>query len=199
MLEFLNQNSGAFSLIFSAIVAISTIVYACLTWKLVSETRRMRELQTEPKLSVYVQYGKYYPGIVLVIKNIGMGPAQNIKFDVDNDIIDTLFQPLANSHIFKYGINYLAPNQSMYVTLLSTQKQQPTDGKFNYNISATCINSIGKKITNEFFIDFNELSSIYVEDEGSIRTISQNISKIERNIRDLVSVQRKILSKKLSN
>jgi len=43
LLEFLNQNSGAFAVIFSAMVAFATIVYAILTWKLVSETKKMRE------------------------------------------------------------------------------------------------------------------------------------------------------------
>jgi len=43
------------SLIFSALVAVSTMVYAVLTWKLVSETKKMREAQTEPKISVSIQ------------------------------------------------------------------------------------------------------------------------------------------------
>ena len=54
VLEFLNQNSGAFTVIFSALVAIATIVYAILTGRLVSETRKMRGVQTEPKVSVTI-------------------------------------------------------------------------------------------------------------------------------------------------
>ncbi|PNR89319.1 hypothetical protein X925_03280 [Petrotoga sp. 9T1HF07.CasAA.8.2] len=48
VLEFLNQNSGALAVVFSALVAIATIVYAKLTWSLVAETRKMREAQIEP-------------------------------------------------------------------------------------------------------------------------------------------------------
>jgi len=47
-LEFLNENSGAFVVIFSAVVAIATIVYAILTWRLVSETRKMRFEHWQP-------------------------------------------------------------------------------------------------------------------------------------------------------
>ena len=39
LVEFLNENSGAFAVV----VAIATVVYAILTWRLVSETRKMRE------------------------------------------------------------------------------------------------------------------------------------------------------------
>ena len=49
VLEFLNENRGAFAVAFSAVVAIATIVYAILTWRLVSETRKMRVAQTEPR------------------------------------------------------------------------------------------------------------------------------------------------------
>ena len=34
---------------FTFVVAVSTAVYAYLTWRLVSETRRMREVQNGPK------------------------------------------------------------------------------------------------------------------------------------------------------
>lgn len=49
VLEFLNENRGAFAVAFSAVVAITTVVYAILTWRLVSETRKMRVAQTEPR------------------------------------------------------------------------------------------------------------------------------------------------------
>jgi hypothetical protein len=44
---FLNDNSGAFTVIFAFIVVIATVIYAVLTWRLISETRRLREAQTE--------------------------------------------------------------------------------------------------------------------------------------------------------
>lgn len=52
LLKFLNDNSGALSVIFTGVVTLATAVYAALTWQLVSETRRMRKVQTEPKLEI---------------------------------------------------------------------------------------------------------------------------------------------------
>jgi len=51
-LDLLNRNSGAFTVLFSAVVALATVVYAILTWRLVTETKEMREVQTEPKIFV---------------------------------------------------------------------------------------------------------------------------------------------------
>jgi len=40
ILKLLNQNIGVLTVIFSAMVSIATVVYAILTWKLVSETKK---------------------------------------------------------------------------------------------------------------------------------------------------------------
>lgn len=70
------ENQGLVTLIFTAVVTLSTVVYAVLTAILVIETQRMRRAQTEPRLSAYfapieeiVNFGHLY------IKNIGLGPA----------------------------------------------------------------------------------------------------------------------------
>ena len=60
LFDYLNQNNGAITVIFTAVVAIATVVYAILTWKLVSETRMMREVQTEPKISAIIQPKDYW-------------------------------------------------------------------------------------------------------------------------------------------
>jgi hypothetical protein len=40
IIEIINQNSGLMTLLFSGVVALSTLIYAILTWQLVSETRK---------------------------------------------------------------------------------------------------------------------------------------------------------------
>ena len=63
MLNFLNQNGGTLTVIFSFIVAISTVVYAILTWKLTSETTKMREAQTTPNVLVTVEPEDFHEGL----------------------------------------------------------------------------------------------------------------------------------------
>ena len=41
--------------IFTGAVAFATVAYVFLTWRLVSETQKLRRAQTEPRVSVYVE------------------------------------------------------------------------------------------------------------------------------------------------
>jgi len=116
-LEFLNQNSGAFAVVFSAVVAFATMVYAILTWRLVSETRKMREAQTEPKVSATIQPTKESINFVaMLIQNIGLGPAYNIKFDVNPDFEYAKGRFLSELGFIKRGLSYLPPNQKLQLS-----------------------------------------------------------------------------------
>jgi PIN domain nuclease of toxin-antitoxin system len=55
VLDFLNKNSGALTVLFTAVVTISTVAYSILTGKLVSETTKMRQVQTEPKIEIMIK------------------------------------------------------------------------------------------------------------------------------------------------
>lgn len=114
LVEFLNENNGAFAVIFSAVVAIATVVYAFLTWRLVSETRKMREAQTEPKVSVTIQPREEWIKLIdMVIQNIGLGPAYNIKFEINPDFECMKGKFLSELGFMKNGLKYLAPNQKL--------------------------------------------------------------------------------------
>jgi len=57
------------------------VVYAILTWRLVSETRKMRETQTEPKIFITIQpREEWFNFIDVIIQNIGLSPAYGIQF-----------------------------------------------------------------------------------------------------------------------
>lgn len=120
LLEFLNQNSGAFAVIFSTVVATATVVYAVLTWKLVSETRKMRQAQTEPKVSVTIQPREEWISLIdMVIQNIGLGLAYNIKFEATPDFEYAKSKFLSNLGFMKNGLKYFAPNQRLQFFLTS--------------------------------------------------------------------------------
>lgn len=85
-IDFLNENSGAFIVIFSALGAVAALLYAILTWRLVSKTRRMREAQTEPKISISVQPKEEFISFIdMVIQNIGLRPTYDISFGLRKD------------------------------------------------------------------------------------------------------------------
>ena len=82
VISFLNQNSGALTVMFTAVVTLATVVYAALTAILVIETRKLRLVQTEPRIEITVESLDFAVHIVrLCIRNIGEAPAKNLTFE----------------------------------------------------------------------------------------------------------------------
>ena len=102
--------SEILTIAFTGVVAVSTVVYAVLTWKLVSETRSMRRAQTDPRVSVHVEANEQAGGgrIDLVIRNEGQGAAEEIHFDFEGD--PTYFddeRPIDELPVMRNGLKYL--------------------------------------------------------------------------------------------
>jgi hypothetical protein len=186
MLEFLNQNSGAFAVIFSAVVAIATVVYAILTWRLTLETRKMREAQTEPKVSVIIQPKKEWIGLIdLLIQNIGLGPAYNIKFEVNPDFEYEKGKFLSELGLIKNGLKYLAPSQKLQFFLTSMRENLKEKIKNSFEIKVVYQNSIGKTYEDTYLIDFSLLIGLIQVGEPPLYKIAKNIEKIQKDIHDL--------------
>ena len=108
------------TLIFSGIVALSTIFYVILTGKLVRETRLSREFFLESHLIAFLVNSETSPDIVsLVIKNIGKGVARNVKCEVTKDIKYENANSLSSIGIFNEGIKYFPPDHQLKFILMS--------------------------------------------------------------------------------
>ena len=186
LVEFLNENSGAFAVIFSAAVAIATIVYAILTWKLVSETRKMREAQTEPKVSVTIQPREEWINLIdMVIQNIGLGPAYNIKFEINPDFEYIKGKFLSELGFMKNGLKYLAPNQKLQFFLTSMIGNFEEKNKKPFEIRVTYQNSIGKTYKDVYMIDFSQLIGLSQLGEPPLYKIAKNVEEIKKDIHHL--------------
>ncbi|MDK2864886.1 MAG: hypothetical protein PWP37_1078 [Thermotogota bacterium] len=186
VLEFLNQNSGAFAVIFSAVVAVATVMYAILTWRLTSETRKMREVQTEPKVSVIVQPKEEWINFIdMVIQNIGLGPAYNIKFKINPDFEYAKGKFLSELGFMKNGLRYLAPSQKLQFFLTSMIENFEEKTKKTFEIRVTYQNNVGKKYEDVYIIDFSQLIGLSQLGEPPLYKIAKNIEKIQRNIQHL--------------
>ncbi|OQA92886.1 MAG: hypothetical protein BWY27_00147 [Bacteroidetes bacterium ADurb.Bin234] len=89
-------------IIFSGIVALSTVVYAVLTWRLVSETRKTREIQVTPDIHVFFEKSEADVHFVyIVLENFGYGIAYNTTFEIIKDfsVYDFEFERLENKYL----------------------------------------------------------------------------------------------------
>jgi hypothetical protein len=193
MIDVLNQNNGAITVVFSAVVAIATVVYAILTWKLVSETIKMREAQTEPKISATIQADeRYINWINLIIQNIGQGPAYNVKFELNPDFedknipdvenIDETFK-LSEVGFIKNGLPYFAPDQRIQLFLTNLAEDFKKKLETPFEIKIIYENSIHKLYSDLYMIDFSQQRRLNQVGKPPIYEISKNLEDINKTLK----------------
>jgi hypothetical protein len=196
-LDYLNKNSGALSVLFSAVVTIATVAYSILTSILVSETRKMRQVQTEPKLEIIVKSFDFAINIVrLQIRNIGLGPALNVKFKPEvqsgGDGAQSLLQEFTQTNFFKIGLKYFGPGQEMHssFTQLSQNYESKMASVFLFNLEYESVTGI--KYKEQAVIDMSELRGIGQLGTPNLYSIAKSLEKIKDDFSHITSGFRKI-------
>ena len=151
-------------LVFSAVVTLSTLVYAVLTWRLVRETSRLRKAQTEPKVSIQAQLSSRtsHGGIEIAIRNEGQGPATNIVFEFEGD--ETYFEnSISETHIIRNGIEYLGAGRDFIILigyLSGNSFQRATADPWRFRVSYQ--NAVGDKKEDQYLIDFSQFKGFII-------------------------------------
>ena len=119
IIAYLNSNSGALTVVFTAVVTISTVAYSILTRSLVSETKKMREVQTEPRIEITLKPLDFAINIVrLHVRNIGLGPAKNIRFTSNvssgGEGAEKLLGEFDKANFLKTGLKYFGPGHELH-------------------------------------------------------------------------------------
>ena len=180
----------ALLLVFSGLVALSTLVYAVLTWKLVTETRKMREAQTEPKVSVFVELNdQFFAGVDLVIWNVGQGPAHNIHFAFQGD--PAVFgddRPLDQLPVIKNGLSYLAPNQTfrfMLGALVGQHFERAIRSPWSFDV--TYGNQAGRAHRDSYTVDFSQFAQLHVGGRAPLHKIERHLEALQRDVHNLTT------------
>jgi len=191
MIQFLKEYQELITLLFTITVGISTIVYAYLTAKLVGETKRMRKSQTDPEISVsLVQNENSIIFIDLVIENIGLGPAYNIKFEVIKDF-KLSNRMLSEVGFIKNGISYFSPKQSMKLWVASFKEDKELAEKY-IEIKVTYSNTLTEKFTKIFILNFSQFSFFTQLGTPPLIKIADSIELIEKKLENLTTGFKKI-------
>ena len=175
---------------FSAIVAVATAVYAFLTYKLVSETRRLREVQTEPVISVRAEVSPRASsgGLELVIRNEGQGGARNIKFRFDGDptyfVKSGITVPINEISALRDGLQYLGPNQRFDVLMgwLPDEAYHRAIEK-HWTFHVTYENAMGKRREATYIVDFAQFENIILRDSSPLFKIERHLAEIKRHLK----------------
>ena len=197
MIEFLNNNSGVLMLFFTAMVAVSTVVYAVLTGKLVSETRKLREVQTEPKIHITLESLDFAINIIrLNIKNIGLGPASDLQFDPTvisgGESAKKLLQEFTRPNFFKTGLHHFGPGQNIHSR--DTQITDDFEGKAASMLSFKLRykSATGQQYDEEIIIDMSEIKGTSQLGTPNLYSIAKSLEKMEGNIGHIVSGSKRV-------
>ena len=198
-ITYLNSNSGALTVIFTAVVTLSTVAYAALTWSLVSETKKMREVQTEPRIEIALKPLDFAINIVrLHVRNIGLGPAKNVKFSSSVSAVgqgaEKLLEEFNKTNFLKVGLKYFGPNQELHSGY--TQVTEDYDAKIAsvliYEVEYESVT--GKKYKDQIIIDMSEQEGLIQLGKPNLYSIAQSIEAIQKEFSHVVSGFKKIHS-----
>ncbi|MGB8226938.1 MAG: hypothetical protein WCE45_08785 [Sedimentisphaerales bacterium] len=177
--------SSISTIIFSALVAFSTVIYAVLTWKLVSETIKLRKAQTEPTISIRIEPNEHCLLYCdMIIQNIGLGPAYDLKFYLDSEIKDIDGKPLSELNLIKNGIRYLAPNskRQFFFAQFSEKSKDTMKIRDSFEIKVIYKNSQDEILDECFTIDFSEFLGLTTLGELPMYSIAKSLKAIESKI-----------------
>ena len=176
IIEFLNHNSGA-------ILAIVTIVYALITGRMLYETKKMREFQTEPHVFINIQHVERARFLLnMVIQNIGPGPAYNLKFKVDPDIELRRGQKLSEINLVKQGFKYLAPNQKLECIVANSIEEAKKKEKTIHAVTVQYENKKKKSYKETFVLDFTEYFGLLYTETDPYKEIVEKLDAIHHAI-----------------
>ena len=179
------------TLVFSGVVTGSTIAYVILTAKLVKETRIMRKSQVEPQIIAYLDLAETKAAIVYIkTKNIGLGIANNVKFNIIKDLDYPDSRKLNDYKYFSEGVNYFPPSHEDKHLLFSFQEEADSKTIDYIELEVEYESILKEKKTERYKLEFKELTGKgnLIPPDTHIGNISYKLEKIE-----------KILEKKIKN
>lgn len=191
-LAFLNENTGALTVIFTAIVTLATVVYAVLTAALVKETRQMRQAQTEPHVDVSFKMRDETLGFLdIAVRNIGIGPAYDIHFSIHQvagDLVAAgLMKELKEIHFLQSGVRYISPGQELKSFFTSMYERYDAKLVSQISIEITYKNAVGSNFKENFLLDFSELKGITRIGEPPLLTIAKHVKKLSEEFDKVTS------------
>ena len=185
----MKQTFDIVSIGIGAILTITTIVYALITARMLRETKKMRESQTEPHVFINVQPMERARFIKnMVIQNIGPGPAYNLKLKVEPDIQIRTGHYLSEMNLMKQGFRYLAPNQRLECIVAHSIEEANKKEKALYEVTVTYQNKDKKHYEETFVLDFTEYFGMLHADTDPYEGIIKKLSEIQRDIHSVIRI-----------
>ena len=182
VIDFLDSHSGA-------VTAIATVVLVCITGYYAQQTGRLVKATNTPKIAIYLAYDEMHFNCgYICVENIGTGPAHDVQFKTDlsfnlYDSESSEGETLENVGFIKNGIKYLPPGQK-------NQSWMSLHGRLEglehtpLEVAVTYKDSVGKKNSDCFCIDFSELPGLSYH-RSLLFQITEQLEKINESLKSI--------------
>lgn len=176
----------------SLILVLATIVYVGFTIVLAKETRKLREVETSPFISISFDTS-FVSKFKLIIKNIGKAPAYNISFEVDEKYLNFF------NYKFNQKISYFAPEQEFSI-LSSGYKELDASEYENIPITVKYSSKDKMEFVDTFLMEWKYLDSTLIEKDGldEIKNSFDDLNKEIKELNKTVKNKKYFISNKLS-
>ncbi len=180
--------------LFSDAITVATIIYAALTYSLLRQTIRLRQVETDPEISIYLEAGhSSQPLISLVIGNIGRGPAYDVRFTVSPD------DPIWENHDWRLtkitflrndeGLPYMAPGQMIRVDIGTFMSLRKTP----FSISASYLSKAqhrskrrsSRPFASSFTLSVGKFEGMALPQETPEQQIANHLKKIAAEVGEI--------------
>ena len=196
MLTVLNDNAGAIQVIFSALVTLATLVYAGLTWSLVSETRRMRRAQTDAKMTIGLDVREEAINLVeLFVRNEGVGPAYDVRFSVEMvgsgghaEILDSIL----SLGFIDQGLAYFSPGQEIRSFLTSMAIEFEAKIATKIRVAITYSTASGERTKDEYVLDLAVFKGRHQLGEPDLHSVAKSLKSLAKDVDHLASGWKKL-------
>lgn len=187
----LNENAGAIQVIFSALVTAATVVYAVLTWMLVSETRRMRRAQTDAKVAISLDSRPGYLNFIdLLVRNEGVGPAYDIRFEVamvGGGGDDSVLEAIQSLGFVEHGMDYFSPGQEIRSFLTSMTENFEAKMKTRIQVRTCYRTASGEQVNDVYLLDFSVFKGRCQLGEPDLHSIAKSLKSIATELGHITS------------
>ena len=197
MIELIQPYQEMATLIFSAVVALSTVIYAVLTALLVLETRQMRRVQTEPKLVAFVEPREEFINFAhLYIQNIGSGPAFDVSFELsakpDDEGALLLIKDFSESRFLATGVEY--PGSSQRIQSRYTAFTDEFDKKIKaiFTVTIRYKSSTNRKYSNSSIVDMSQFEGAGGLGTPHMYSIAESLKKLQDDVNKITSGYRRL-------
>lgn len=191
ILDVLNQNTGALQVVFSAVVTAATVAYAVLTWKLVSETKRMRRAQTNAKMTIGLDSRPEYLNFIDVfVRNEGVGPAYDIRFEVE--MLDasgdcSILEAIESLGFIEQGMDYFSPGQEIRSFLTSMTDDFEAKMRTRIRVKISYTTASGEKANDAYVLDFSVFKGRSQLGEPDLHSIAKSLKSIAKDFGHITS------------